>query len=96
MKDMRSGGSPLRISIEIGPVRSTPPKFVEWVVERFFNMLQSRVYKLGRPKDLPQLKKCITKDLKDPFWFRWCSNVFDSIPQRMIDVSEQEGWQTNQ
>ncbi len=77
------------------PKDETPPKFFEWPVEQMFNVLQARVYKRGRAKDLEELKKWIRKDLKDEFWFSWCRSAFDSMHQRMVDVCEAEGWHTS-
>ncbi len=63
--------------------------------EQMFNILQSRVYKRGKPKDLEELKKWIRKDLKDEFWFSWCRSAFNSMHQGMVDVCEAEGWHTS-
>lgn len=73
----------------------TPPRFFEWPVEQFFNMLEARVYKKGKADNLNQLKKWIVKDLKDPFWFEWCAKTFATMHQRCVDVCEQEGWHTS-
>lgn len=76
------------------PKSETPPRFFEWPVEQFFNVLEQRVYKQGKAKDLAELKKWIRRDLKDPFWFTWCANTFATMNRRCVEVCEAEGWHT--
>lgn len=73
----------------------TPPKLFEWPIEQLWNELQRRVYSRGRPRDLKQLKKWITAECKDPSWFEWLTNVWDSFPRRVQDICEAEGWWTD-
>lgn len=73
----------------------TPPKLFEWPVEQFWNELDRRVYKRGRPKDLKQLKSWITKECKLPYWFEWLETTWDSFPGRVKDICEAEGWYTD-
>jgi hypothetical protein len=76
------------------PKAETPPAFVEWPVENFFNELKRRVYKLGRPTSLRILKSRVRKACRDPELLLWLKNTFDSMPRRIRAIIDAKGWQT--
>ncbi len=73
----------------------TPPKLFEWPIEQFWNELERRVYKRGRPKDLKQLKNWIRYECNQNYWFEWLANTWDTFPRRIQDICEAEGWYTD-
>lgn len=76
-------------------LHNTPPKLFEWPVEQFFNELKRRVYARGMPSGLAQLKRWIRIECKKEHWFAWLTAAFASMPQRMVDICEAEGWYTS-
>ncbi len=64
------------------------PKLFEWPIEQLWNELERRVYARGRPRDLKQLKKWISKECSSPDWFQWLDNVWNSFPHRVRDICE--------
>jgi hypothetical protein len=71
----------------------TPPAFVEWPIECFWNVIKKEVYSKGKPKDMRQLKRRIRKAFID-FDFDWLKNTFNSMPDRINAIIAAEGGHT--
>jgi hypothetical protein len=71
----------------------TPPAFVEWPIEMFWNAIKQEVYSEGKPKDMRQLKFRIRKAFKN-FSFDWLTNTWNSMEDRINSVIAVRGGHT--
>jgi hypothetical protein len=75
------------------PKNKTPPAFVEWPVEQFWNAIKQEVYSKGQPKNMKQLKFRIRKAFKN-FSFEWLANTWNTMDERMNSIISVAGGHT--
>lgn len=71
----------------------SPPAFVEWPIEQFWNAIKQEVYSKGKPKNMRQLKSRIRKAFKK-FDFNWLKNTWNTMPDRINAVIAANGGHT--
>jgi hypothetical protein len=74
------------------PKESTPPAFVEWPIECFWNQIKTIVYS-KKSKNMKELKLRIRKAFRD-FDVNWLKNTWESMPKRMDAIIQAKGGHT--
>lgn len=75
------------------PKDETPPAFVEWPVEQFWNAIKQEVYSKGQPKNMKQLKFRIRRAFKN-FSFDWLTNTWNTMDERINSIISAGGGHT--
>jgi hypothetical protein len=75
------------------PANHTPPAFVEWPIEMFWNAVKQEVYSKGKAKNMHQLKVRIRQAFKN-FDLEWLNNTWNTMPDRMHSIIAVEGGHT--
>ena len=75
------------------PANKTPPAFIEWPIEQFWNVIKEEVYSKGQPKNMRQLKFRIRKAFKN-FSFDWLTNTWNTMEDRMNAIIAVDGGHT--
>ena len=75
------------------PKESTPPAFVEWPIEMFWNEIKSKVYSNGKPKNMEELKSRIKKEFHH-FDFNWLTETWNTMQKRMKEIIRVKGKHT--
>lgn len=83
----------LKLGKNFLPKDETPPAFVEWPIECFWNAIKQDVYSKGKPKNMHQLKFRIRKAFKN-FSFDWLTNTWNSMENRINSVIAEKGGHT--
>ena len=71
----------------------TPPAFVEWPIEMFWNEIKQQVYSHGKPNNMTQLKSRIRNAFQN-FDFDWLKKTWETMPDRINSVIAAQGTHT--
>ncbi len=69
--------------------KSTPPAFVEWPIEMFWNEIKTKVYS-KKPKTMKELKKTIRQEFSQ-FDIKWLKSAWDTMPERINAIISAKG-----
>jgi hypothetical protein len=75
------------------PKKSTPPAFVEWPIEMFWNEMKREVYSKGKPKNMDELKSRVREAFHN-FDFNWLKETWNTMPKRMEEIITAQGGHT--
>jgi hypothetical protein len=74
------------------PKKLTPPAFVEWPIEMFWNEMKTKVYS-KKSRNMEELKFRIREEFRR-FDFNWLKATWDTMPERMNAIVDAKGGHT--